>query len=44
MVAKANGTVFNLKRQPQGPKAGHFVSCKGNAPQTIAPIAYEALV
>jgi large subunit ribosomal protein L21e len=33
-----------LKRLPQGPRPGHFVSVAGNAPQVLAPLKYELLV
>ncbi|KAJ3039015.1 60S ribosomal protein L21A [Rhizophlyctis rosea] len=42
--AKAKGVAVNVKRQPVGPRAAHYVSAKGNLPTTIAPVPYEALV
>ncbi|KAL7747962.1 Small subunit processome complex component [Sorochytrium milnesiophthora] len=42
--AKASGTKPVLKRQPVGPRPGHFVSTKGQMIETIHPIPYEALV
>jgi len=30
----------DLKRQPVGPRPGHFVSTKGNKPQIVEPIPY----
>jgi large subunit ribosomal protein L21e len=43
-AAKAKGEVANLKRQPIFPKAGHHVSTKNNAPETLQPIPYESLI
>ena len=37
-------SVGSLKRQPAMPRAGHFVSTKGNSPVLIAPIPYEILI
>jgi large subunit ribosomal protein L21e len=42
--AKLKGLTFNLKRQPVQPRKAHYVSSKNNAPITVAPVAYEALV
>ncbi|KAI8871242.1 60S ribosomal protein L21-A [Ramicandelaber brevisporus] len=43
-VAKAEGKTIELKRLPVGPRPRHFVSTKGNAPITLAPIPYETLI
>jgi len=43
-AAKAAGTRVNVCRQPEQPREARFVSTKGNAPTTIAPVPYEALV
>ncbi|KAL2911757.1 60S ribosomal protein L21A [Polyrhizophydium stewartii] len=43
-AAKAKGETVFLKRQPAQPRAAHFVSSKNNAPTTISPVPYEALV
>lgn len=32
-----------LKRQPAGPRPGHFVSTKKNAEITLAPVPYQIL-
>ncbi|KAJ3217581.1 hypothetical protein HDU67_007653 [Dinochytrium kinnereticum] len=42
--AKAKGVSFTLKRLPAQPREAHFVSGKANAPITVAPKHYEALV
>ncbi|TPX50347.1 hypothetical protein SeLEV6574_g00961 [Synchytrium endobioticum] len=42
--AKAKGETINLKRLPKPPREAHVVSVKDNAPTTMAPIPYEALV
>jgi large subunit ribosomal protein L21e len=42
--AKAKGETVNVKRQPIFPRNGHVVSTEGNVPQTLRPVAYEALV
>lgn len=43
--AKKNGTKLpSMKRQPAGPRPGHFVSTKNNEPVLIAPIPYEILI
>ncbi|KAJ3065104.1 hypothetical protein HDU98_006043 [Podochytrium sp. JEL0797] len=42
--AKANGTKAVMKRQPAQPRTAHYVSSKNNAPITVAPVPYEALV
>lgn len=41
--AKKNGTTVQLKRQPAGPKAAHFVSSKHNAPLLVTPLRYEGI-
>eukprot|EP00035_Acanthoeca_spectabilis_P019598 m.428936 g.428936 ORF g.428936 m.428936 type:complete len:163 (+) comp16914_c0_seq1:40-528(+) len=33
-----------IKRQPQAPRDGHFVSSKNNAPEDVAPIAFDFLI
>ncbi|KAI8615243.1 ribosomal protein L21e-domain-containing protein [Chytriomyces sp. MP71] len=43
-AAKAKGEHVNVKRQPLQPRPAHYVSSKNNAPITVAPIPYEALV
>lgn len=35
---------INVKRLPAQPKPAHYVSAIGNAPITISPVPYEALV
>ncbi|XP_062513968.1 large ribosomal subunit protein eL21-like [Corticium candelabrum] len=40
-AAKAKGEYVQLKRQPVGPVAGHFVSTKNNVPEVVVPIPYE---
>ncbi|KAH6565049.1 hypothetical protein BASA50_009940 [Batrachochytrium salamandrivorans] len=42
--ARAEGKTVNLKRLPAQPRTARFVSSKNNAPITISPVAYEALV
>ncbi|KAJ1566811.1 60S ribosomal protein L21, partial [Cladochytrium tenue] len=42
--AKENGETIVLKRQPAQPATAHYVSFKKNAPITVAPVPYEALV
>lgn len=42
--AKAKGETVNVKRQPIFPRAAHVVSAKSNVPETLRPVAYEALV
>ncbi|KAJ3083939.1 hypothetical protein BCR33DRAFT_698439 [Rhizoclosmatium globosum] len=42
--AKAAGKTVVIKRQPAQPRAAHYVSSKNNAPVTVAPVPYEALV
>ncbi|KAL3879554.1 hypothetical protein ACJMK2_031848 [Sinanodonta woodiana] len=39
--AKAKKMHVNLKRQPQAPRAGHFVRTRYNKPQFMQPIPYE---
>lgn len=47
-VARAHGkesnTKVQLKRYPAQPRAGHFVSTRGNAPITVTPIPFEHLI
>lgn len=33
-----------LKRQPVGPREGHFVSTKNAPPEDVAPIAFDFLI
>mmetsp|Transcript_146172 Transcript_146172/g.207212 ORF Transcript_146172/g.207212 Transcript_146172/m.207212 type:complete len:163 (+) Transcript_146172:97-585(+) len=33
-----------IKRQPAGPREGHFVSSKNNQPEDVAPIAFDFLI
>ena len=42
--AKATGKFVELKRQPAGPRPGHFVSTKNNQPVLVTPVAYEQLI
>lgn len=42
--AKKNGVAVQLKRQPEQPRAAHFVSTEGNKPETLAPAAYETFI
>ena len=42
--AKARGERYNVKRQPIMPRSAHVVAVDGNLPETVQPIAYEALV
>lgn len=42
--AREKGQVALVKRQPVKPRTAHHVSTKDNAPETIYPVAYEALV
>ncbi|KAJ3393873.1 Kinesin-like protein kif9 [Entophlyctis sp. JEL0112] len=42
--AKITGVPAVVKRLPAQPRPAHFVSAKKNAPVTVAPIPYEALV
>jgi large subunit ribosomal protein L21e len=42
--AKKNGQPFNLKRAPLAPRTARYVSTKNNAPVTISPVPYEALI
>jgi len=39
--AKAKGEIVHCKRQPAGPRLGHFVSTKFNKPVVLEPIKYE---
>ncbi|KAK9469642.1 ribosomal protein L21e-domain-containing protein [Lipomyces arxii] len=43
-AAKANGESVFLKRQPVLPRSAHVVSSEGNAPVTLAPLAYETYI
>ena len=42
-VAKETGQKVNLKRQPVGPRPGHFVKTHGKEPELVEPIPYEFL-
>lgn len=42
--AKANGTPVQLKRLPALPRTAHTLSLDGNAPETVAPIAYDTAI
>ncbi|KAK9478430.1 40S ribosomal protein S9-B [Lipomyces japonicus] len=42
--AKAKGETVFLKRQPVQPREARFVSTEGNAPVTLAPLAYETYI
>ncbi|KAK9322056.1 ribosomal protein L21e-domain-containing protein [Lipomyces orientalis] len=42
--AKAKGEKVFLKRQPVLPREAHIVSSEGNAPVTLAPLAYETYI
>lgn len=42
-IAKEKGEKVNLKRQPAGPRKGHFVNAKGKIPEMVEPIPYEFL-
>ncbi|KAK9354730.1 ribosomal protein L21e-domain-containing protein [Lipomyces doorenjongii] len=42
--AKAKGEKVFLKRQPVLPREAHVVSAEGNAPVTLAPLAYETYI
>ncbi len=42
-LAKEKGEKVNLKRQPVGPRKGHFVNTKGKEPELVEPIPYEFL-
>ncbi|CAG0922046.1 unnamed protein product [Notodromas monacha] len=39
--AREKGIRVQLKRQPVGPRPGHFVSTKDNTPELVQPIPYE---
>ena len=39
--AKEKGEKIVCKRQPVGPRAGHFVSSRGKEPELVEPIPYE---
>ena len=41
--AKEKGTKTNLKRQPTGPRPGHFVRTVKNKPEVLQPIPWEFL-
>ena len=42
--AKATGQRVVLKRMPVGPRPGHVVKTRKNAPEWLAPIPYEEVV
>merc|ERR1711915_879356 len=42
--AKEKGEKVQLKRIPAQPREAHHLSLKGNAPQTVAPLAYETYI
>ncbi|KAF2838976.1 hypothetical protein M501DRAFT_750666 [Patellaria atrata CBS 101060] len=42
--AKEDGTPVNLKRQPVGPRDARTISLADNAPESIAPVAYETTI
>ena len=42
--AKKAGQPFNLKRQPVKPRESRVVAMDENAPVTITPVPYEALI
>ena len=42
--AKETGVKVSLKRQPEQPRAAHFVSSRNNKPVLIAPVPYEDLI
>ncbi len=42
-AAKEKGEKVFLKRQPVGPRKGHFVNAKGKEPELVEPIPYEFL-
>jgi large subunit ribosomal protein L21e len=42
--AKEQGKTVDVKRYPVQPRLARYVSTKGNAPTTITPVPYEALV
>ncbi|KAJ3090967.1 hypothetical protein HK102_002091 [Quaeritorhiza haematococci] len=42
--AKARGEKISLKRLPEPPRSAHHVSAKNNAPITLHPVPYEAIV
>ncbi|KAK9463752.1 60S ribosomal protein eL21 [Lipomyces oligophaga] len=42
--AKEKGEAVSLKRQPILPRAAHTLEVGGNAPVTLAPIAYETYI
>ncbi|KAI5998176.1 60S ribosomal protein L21 [Pisolithus albus] len=44
VAAKEKGERVSLKRVPAGPREAHIVSTAGNAPQTMAPVAYETKI
>ncbi|KAI6120945.1 60S ribosomal protein L21 [Pisolithus croceorrhizus] len=44
VAAKEKGERVSLKRVPAGPREAHVVSVAGNAPQTMAPVAYETKI
>ena len=39
--AKEKGEKIVVKRQPKGPRTGHFVSAHGKEPELVEPIPYE---
>ena len=42
--AKAEGKPILLKRLPAGPREGHTLSFKDNAPETVTPLPYETTI
>ena len=40
-LAKEKGEKVVCKRQPQGPRLGHFVNSRGKEPELVEPIPYE---
>ncbi|PWN99700.1 putative 60s ribosomal protein L21-A [Tilletiopsis washingtonensis] len=44
IAAKEKGEKVNLKRQPAQPREARTISTKENAPETLAPIAYDTYI
>ena len=44
LEAREKGVVFDLKRQPVGPRKAHLVKARGREAELVEPIPYEIVV
>lgn len=44
LEAREKGVVFNLRRQPVGPRPAHLVKTRGKKAELVEPIPYEIVV